>query len=118
MYNKDIVLTYKDISNSELSDTTYRKEFLEVLGLEEYDDKKVVDMINHIYKDQKEMFRVILKYISENNKFPIPLPPEECFPFLFSWEYFDTTYNIIKTTNMYKKSYYLAKLWDEVKNSE
>ena len=57
-------------------------------------------------------------YISKNNKFPITIPPEECFPFLFAWEFFDITYDCIKTTDMFKKNYYLAKLWDKVKESK
>jgi hypothetical protein len=118
MYNTNLILTYKDISNIDISDKTYRKEFLQVLNLDDYDNEKVAVAINKIYKDQKEIFRVVLEYISKNNKFPITIPPEECFPFLFAWEFFDITYDCIKTTDMFKKNYYLAKLWDKVKKSK
>jgi len=118
MYNYELILTYKDPSNNDNSDKLYKKEFLDVFNLETYDEKIINEELDNLYYSQKSVFDVILKYISENHKFPIELTPEQCFPFLFSWEYFHITHECIKTQDMYKKSLYLVKLWDAIKNSE
>ena len=118
MYNFDFILTYKDPSNNDNSEELYRKEFLNVFNLETYDEKIINNELDNLYYSQKSVFDVILKYFSENHKFPIELTPEQCFPFLFSWEYFYITHQCIKTNDMVKKSLYLVKLWEAIKKSE
>ena len=118
MYNFDLILTYKDPSNNDNSDELYRNEFLDVFNLESYDEKNINEELNNLYYKQQSIFSVILKYFSENHKFPIELTPEQCFPFLFSWEYFYITHQCIKTNDMVKKSLYLVKLWEAIKKSE
>ena len=117
MYNYELILTYKDPSNNDNSDELYKKEFLDVFNLETYDEKIINEELDNLYYLQKNVFDIILKYISENHKFPIELTPEQCFPFLFSWEYFHITHECIKTHDMFKKSLYLVKLWDAIKKS-
>jgi len=118
MYNYNLVLTYKDPSNNDNSEELYRKEFLNVFNLETYDEKNINKELDNLYFKQKSIFSVILKYFSENHKFPIELTPRQCFPFLFSWEYFYIMHECIKTDNMGIKSLYLVKLWDAIKKSE
>jgi len=118
MYNYELILTYNDPSNNEKSDKLYKKEFLDAFNLETYDEKIINEELDNLYYSQKNVFDVILKYISENHKFPIELTPEQCFPFLFSWEYFHITHKCIKTHDMAKKSLHLVNLWDSIKKSE
>jgi len=118
MYDFDLILTYKDPSNNDNSEEIYRKEFLNVFNLETYDEKIINKELDNLDYSQKTVFDVILKYFSENHKFPIELTPEQCFPFLFSWEYFNLTHECVKTSNMSKKSLYLVKLWEAIKKSE
>lgn len=118
MYNRDLILTYKDPSNNENTNELYKKEFLAIFNLETYDEKEINKELDNLYYSQKSVFDVILKYISENHKFPIELTPAQCFPFLFSWEFLHITHECIKNKNMYKKNVYLVKLWDAVKKSE
>ena len=118
MYNFNLILTYKDPSNNDSSDILYKKEFLDVFNLETYDEKIINEELDNLYYKQKSAFTEILKYISNNHKFPIELTPEQCFPFLFSWEYFYITHDCIKTQDIALRNIYLVKLWDAIKNSE
>jgi|UniRef100_A0A6C0C0V1 hypothetical protein len=118
MYNTDFELTYRDISDNKLSDKTYREEFLKFLNLEEYNDDTVSEKLDEIFLLQGFTFTKVLIYISNYNKLPFELSPKDCFPFLFSWEYFSFTFDAIKAKAIENKHFNLLLLWEEIKKSK
>ena len=117
MYNTNIKLTYNDPSNNENTDDLYQKEFLQVFGLENYDDNEVSKRMHDIFLRHGEYFGHVLIYISKSHVLPINLTPKQCFPFLFSWEYFYLTHNCI-CAKKNDKNKCLGKLYDEIRKSK
>mgnify|MGYP001340223188 CR=1 FL=1 len=118
MYNTDFELTYKDISDNKISDDKYREEFLKFLDLEEYNDDEVSKKLHNVFVKQGFIFGKVLEYICKYNKLPFELSPKDCFPFLFSWEYFNFTFDVLKVKNIQNKHYKLLLLWEEIKKSK
>ena len=97
MYNTNIKLTYNDPSNNENTDELYQKEFLEVFGLETYNDSEVSMRMHDLYLRHGAYFGNILEYVSVTQILPIKLTPKQCFPFLFSWEFFHLTHDVLSS---------------------
>ena len=57
MYNYSINLNYINSSESQI-DTTYRKEFLSVFDLKQYDDSIVCKTLNNIFKNIKKNIQI------------------------------------------------------------
>jgi hypothetical protein len=103
MYNTKIVCTYHTpevfletdkITDDEkifIRNVIYREEFLNILGMEEYDDKKVSQSIHELYekiKDQSYLKECITKvgdtYFSEDKEIGLMI--------LFSYDYMYITH--------------------------
>jgi len=103
MYNTRVVCNYHtpqvfletdQISNDEklfIRDVIYRQEFLDILGMEEYDDKKVSQSIHELYekiKYQSDLKQCINKlgdtYFSEDKEIGLVL--------MFSYDYMYITH--------------------------
>ena len=117
MYNTQIKLTYHDPSNNENTDKLYQEEFLKVFGLETYDDSEVSKRMHELYLRQGEYFGHILEYVSLTQVLPIKLTPKQCFPFLFSWEFFHITHDVLCTNNN-SKGKKLQKLYEAFRKWE
>lgn len=98
MYNYSINLNYINSSESQI-DTTYRKEFLSVFDLKQYDDSIVSKTLNNIFQKYKEhpQFKQLLDL--EINTIPIPMPPQTKFTFLFSFHNFFYTHKCLQDLN-------------------
>jgi len=118
MYNYDLILTYKYPCNDISSNELYKSEFLKAFNLTEYDDKIISDTLNNIYFKQKILFKEILDYVSKNHNLKITLTPQECFPILFSWEFFYITHSCISSKNMHDKNNFLRVLWIALKEKK
>lgn len=96
MYNYSLKLTYRDVD----SDTTYRKELLEVFYIKEY-NAEINNSIDKLYAKHGEFFKDIVECIKKNDKLAIvrELDDKTCFMFLFSWEYFYETHEVLQLIN-------------------
>ena len=87
MYNYSIKTTYLDIEDN-LQDTQYRKEYLTAFNLENYDEKKIMDIINELYNKYKDNNQIkdLLKFGKQNNIYGFD--DEMTFILFFSFENF------------------------------
>jgi hypothetical protein len=94
MYNYDYNLTYKTNDN----ETSYRKDFLSVFNIKEFDweiiNTKQTTIFNKIKNDN--IFKKIIKlFKTKANPWPIPLNDIDAFVLMFSFDYFYLTHEII-----------------------
>jgi uncharacterized coiled-coil DUF342 family protein len=96
MYNYSLKLTYRDVD----SDTTYRKELLEVFDIKKY-NAEINNRIDTLHAKHGEFFKDIVECIKKNDKLSIvrDLDDKTCFMILFSWEYFYETHEILGLIN-------------------
>lgn len=108
-YQTDFVCTYKQMSDEISQETLYRIQLLQALGLETWDDEKVIVILNNTYDKIKDItvFRNIFKKAKKNKDLEFLLAlicastneniKEEVddsndklvFQLLFKYEYFD-----------------------------
>jgi|TARA_B100000795_G_scaffold93235_2_gene68226 hypothetical protein len=117
MYNYLLELTYKDID----SDEVYRNELLDVFGLSEYNDE-VNKNIDNLYTEHAEFFKDVIISIRKHNRLSMvrELDENTAFMFLFSWEYFYETHEVLKAINsnhdtLIKKQILLDKILSDKK---
>ena len=92
MYNYSVNLTYRNEN-----DTIYRRELLSCLNMSEYDNDGVNKKIDLLYDIFKEHFNDMLSFIKNNHPYSgiIPFDDKSCFMFLFAWEYFYETHQLL-----------------------
>ena len=108
-YQTDFVCTYKQMSDEISQETLYRIQLLQALGLETWDDEKVIVILNNTYDKIKDItvFRNIFKKAKKNKDLEFLLAlicastnenikeeVDDCndklvFQLLFKYEYFD-----------------------------
>jgi hypothetical protein len=86
MYNHSLNLKYREID----SDTQYRKEVLEVFGMDEYTDSIIDNKINILQQKVGEFYNDVYPLVEKYDKLAsiLGITKEHCFIILFSWEFF------------------------------
>ena len=87
MYNYSIKTTYLDIEN-DIQDTQYRKEYLSAFNLENYEEKKIMNIINELYQKYKdnEQINNLLEFGKQNSIYSFN--DEMTFILFFAFETF------------------------------
>jgi hypothetical protein len=97
MYNTNLTINYITIDGDD-GDTNYRKQLLEFLHLDMYDDNVTIkiDKLYDLYKNEVEITR-IMPYIKEfiEQRMPFEMEGKTRFLFLFSFDFFHAMYPII-----------------------
>jgi len=97
MYNTNLIINYYDIDGDE-GDTHYRKQILEFLQLDMYDETVSVK-ISELFEKYKENDHIkkIIPYmkIYLEQRWPFEMDETTIFLFLFSFDYFYLIYPII-----------------------
>ena len=90
MYNYSIKTTYLDIEDAK-QDTQYRKEFLEVFNINEYNHHIIMKSTKELFKKyewNEQIRHLITKLILAENKFPVKISKETAFIMFFSFQNF------------------------------
>ena len=90
MYNYSFETTYQNIKEN-AADTKYREELLKALQLEKYNDRKIEDTLNNLYKTiEKEPSKYdLIKKMQDNSPFPFSLDERSTFILFFSFGFFN-----------------------------
>lgn len=99
MYNTNLVVNYI-IKDGDEGDTHYRKQILQFLNLEMYNDK-VSEKIDALYEKHKtnDIIKEIIPYVKNHleQRWPFEMDGKTIFLFLFSFDYFYLFYPIISS---------------------
>ena len=101
MYNYSLKLNYRKEGET---DTTFQKEFLEVLGIPVFEYENVKQKMDKLYQIHKEYFSGCVKLIQEKNKYPFALTDVMAFQILFSWYNFFETHRFLGILKENKKN--------------
>jgi len=105
MYNTNLVVNYI-IKDGDEGDTHYRKQILEFLNLEMYNDN-VSEKIDVLYEKHKanDIIKEIIPYVKTHleQRWPFEMDEKTIFLFLFSFDYFYLFYPIISSLIDYKE---------------
>jgi len=101
MYDISVNVAYKSIDDENESDTEFRKCFLDVFGLKEFDDGVVVESLDKVYDDLikfeniKPIFSELQKQLSKR----MPLfkaEDKDLMLFLFSYDTFEDAHKLMQ----------------------
>ena len=101
MYDISVNVAYKSIDDENESDTEFRKCFLDVFGLKEFDDGVVVESLDGVYDDLikfeniKPIFSELQKQLSKR----MPLfkaEDKDLMLFLFSYDTFEDAHKLMQ----------------------
>ena len=99
MYNTNLVVNYI-IKDGDEGDTHYRKQILEFLNLEMYNDN-VSEKIDVLYEKHKtnDIIKEIIQHVKTHleQRWPFEMDGKTIFLFLFSFDYFYLFYPIISS---------------------
>lgn len=99
MYNTNLVVNYI-IKDGDEGDTHYRKQILEFLNLEMYNDN-VSEKIDVLYEKHKtnDIIKEIIPHVKTHleERWPFEMDGKTIFLFLFSFDYFYLFYPIISS---------------------
>ena len=99
MYNTNLVVNYI-IKDGDEGDTHYRKQILEFLNLEMYNDN-VSEKIDVLYEKHKanDIIKEIIPHVKTylEQRWPFEMDGKTIFLFLFSFDYFYLFYPIISS---------------------
>jgi len=99
MYNTNLVVNYI-IKDGDEGDTHYRKQILEFLNLEMYNDN-VSEKIDVLYEKHKtnDIIKEIIPHVKTHleQRWPFEMDGKTIFLFLFSFDYFYLFYPIISS---------------------
>lgn len=97
MYNTNLTINYVDIDGDD-GDTHYRKQLLQFLTLEMYNDdvSKKIDKLYDLHKNKPSMKKVMpwIKTFIEQ-RIPLEISDNTRFLFLFSFDFFYVMYPIV-----------------------
>lgn len=97
MYNTNLIVNYI-IKDGDEGDTNYRKQILEFLDLEMYNDSvpKKIDVLYEKYKTNS-IIKEIIPHVKTHleQRWPFEMDEKTIFLFLFSFDYFYLFYPII-----------------------
>ena len=97
MYNTNLIVNYI-IKDGDDGDTNYRKQILEFLDLEMYNDSvpKKIDVLYEKYKTNSSI-KEIIPHVKTHleQRWPFEMDEKTIFLFLFSFDYFYLFYPII-----------------------
>lgn len=97
MYNTNLIINYIDIDGDD-GDTHYRKQLLEFLTLEMYNDdvSKKIDNLYDLHKDKPSIKKTMpwIKTFIEQ-RIPLEISDNTRFLFLFSFDFFYVMYPIV-----------------------
>ena len=97
MYNTNLIVNYI-IKDGDDGDTNYRKQILEFLDLEMYNDSvpKKIDVLYEKYKTNS-IIKEIIPHVKTHleQRWPFEMDEKTIFLFLFSFDYFYLFYPII-----------------------
>lgn len=97
MYNTNLTINYVDIDGDD-GDTHYRKQLLQFLTLEMYNDdvSKKIDNLYDLYKN-KPSIKKIMPWIKAfiEQRIPLEISDNTRFLFLFSFDFFYVMYPIV-----------------------
>ena len=97
MYNTNLIVNYI-IKDGDDGDTNYRKQILEFLDLEMYNDSvpKKIDVLYEKYKTNS-IIKEIIPHVKTHleQRWPFEMDGKTIFLFLFSFDYFYLFYPII-----------------------
>ena len=111
-YNINYKLTYDISNNSNISDTNYRKDIIQVFNLSQFFDtekiddglffKTLSDNVNEIYLkyNENDQIKELLKKINDNLRLPFKLENDTLFMYLFRFDLFYLFHNCLK--DLYK----------------
>tara|TARA_B100001758_G_C17794509_1_gene296467 strand:+ start:41 stop:424 length:384 start_codon:yes stop_codon:yes gene_type:complete len=126
MYDISVNVAYKDISNEDESDEQFRKCFLDVFGLKEFDDGVVVESLDSVYDDliKFENIKPVFSELQENLSKRMPLfnaEDKDLMLFLFSYDTFEDAHKLMQ--NLHKNNHksidqeFVDKIINTIKNS-
>lgn len=99
MYNTNLVVNYI-IKDGDEGDTHYRKQILQFLNLEMYNDN-VSEKIDVLYEKHKtnDIIKEIIPHVKTHleQRWPFEMDGKTIFLFLFSFDYFYLFYPIISS---------------------
>tara|TARA_X000000950_G_scaffold262909_1_gene334629 strand:+ start:491 stop:874 length:384 start_codon:yes stop_codon:yes gene_type:complete len=126
MYDISVNVAYKDISNDDESDEHFRKCFLDVFGLKEFDDGVVVESLDGVYdnlikfENIKPIFSELQKQLSK--RMPMfKAEDKDLMLFLFSYDTFEDAHKLMQ--NLHKNNHksidqeFVDKIISTIKNS-
>ena len=99
MYNTNLTIDYIDKDGDE-GDTHYRKQVLQFLNLEFYNDDvhKNIDSLYEKYKENSVIINIIPHIKTDlEQRWPFEMDQQTMFLFLFSFDYFYLFYPIISS---------------------
>ena len=101
MYDISVNVAYKSIDDENESDTEFRKCFLDVFGLKEFDDGVVVESLDKVYDDLikfeniKPIFSELQKQLSK--RMPMfKAEDKDLMLFLFSYDTFEDAHKLMQ----------------------
>ena len=126
MYDISVNVAYKDIDDEDESDKQFRKCFLDVFGLKEFDDGVVVESLDSVYDDliKFENIKPVFSELQENLSKRMPLfnaEDKDLMLFLFSYDTFEDAHklmqNLHKNNNKSIDQEFVDKIINSIKNS-
>ena len=126
MYDISVNVAYKDIEDEDESDEQFRKCFLDVFGLKEFDDGVVVESLDSVYDDliKIENIKPVFSELQENLSKRMPLfnaEDKDLMLFLFSYDTFQDAHKLMQ--NLHKNNHksidqeFVDKIINTIKNS-
>lgn len=126
MYDISVNVAYKDIEDEDESDKQFRKCFLDVFSLKEFDDGVVVESLDSVYDDliKFENIKPVFSELQENLSKRMPLfnaEDKDLMLFLFSYDTFQDAHKLMQ--NLHKNNHksidqeFVDKIINTIKNS-
>jgi hypothetical protein len=126
MYNISVNVAYKDIEDENETDKQFRKCFLDVFGLKEFDDGVVVESLDSVYDNliKFENIKPVFSELQENLSKRMPLfnaEDKDLMLFLFSYDTFEDAHKLMQ--NLHKNNHksidqeFVDKIINTIKNS-
>ena len=108
MYDISVNVAYKEINNEDESDEQFRKCFLDVFGLKEFDDGVVVESLDGVYDDliKFENIKPIFSELKDQLSKRMPLfkaEDKDLMLFLFSYDTFEDAHKLMQ--NLHKNNH-------------
>ena len=104
-YNFNVDTTYLEEENYAKSETLYRKQFLKVFNIAEYNFIEINKIIPIVYDAIKNetFFIELSEALTENTKLPFEIKKEDLIILLFQYEYFHYFHLLLKKLYQDKK---------------
>tara|TARA_Y100001970_G_C14206541_1_gene844362 strand:- start:1561 stop:1944 length:384 start_codon:yes stop_codon:yes gene_type:complete len=126
MYDISVNVSYKEKDNEDESDEQFRKCFLDVFGLKEFDDGVVVESLDSVYDDliKFENIKQIFTELKEQLSKRMPMfeaEDKDLMMFLFSYDTFEDAHKLMQ--NLHKNNHksidqeFVDKIINTIKNS-